>query len=78
MFTMKFWHNFLNGSIQCEPTKPLSLKMPSTKVDQPEVSRDNIDLNPKRNHRFDHVAMLAWSSNLGNFKIKQQSKKLQA
>jgi hypothetical protein len=29
-----------------------------TKVDQHEVSRYNIDLNPKRKHTFDHVAML--------------------
>ncbi len=58
MFTMKFWHNFLDGNIQCEPTKPLFPKMPLTKVDQHEVSRYNIDLNPKRKHRFVHVAML--------------------
>jgi hypothetical protein len=29
-------------------------------------------------HEFDHVPMLEWSSNLGNFKTKQQSKKLQS
>jgi len=48
MFTMKFWHNFLDGSIQCETYQTSISENAFNKVDKCEVSKDNIDLNPEK------------------------------